>query len=143
MNILIVDDEPQVRLLLRKVLQDAGHDVFDAAEGQEALDKMARVKVDMIISDVYMPVMDGVKLHRTVRGIPGYETLPFLFLSAFDDEHTREAVNNPQYEAFLQKAKPVELLLRWVEYLGTPPNKRSGPPPIEFPSRSRRGGIGS
>jgi two-component system, OmpR family, alkaline phosphatase synthesis response regulator PhoP len=131
MRILIVDDEPQYRLLLRNVLQDEGYEVFDAADGDEAMTKMSRVKVDMIISDVYMPIMDGVKLHRTVREIPGYEKLPFLFVSAYDDHHTQEAVKNPRCEGFLRKGKPVHLLLAWVSYLLTPEERRASHPPID------------
>jgi two-component system alkaline phosphatase synthesis response regulator PhoP len=130
MRILIVDDEPQYRLLLRNVLQDEGYEVFDAADGDEALSKMARIKVDMIISDVYMPIMDGVKLHRTVRAIPGFEKLPFLFVSAYDDHHTQEAVKNPRCEGFLRKGKPVALLLDWVTYLTTPEDRRPPHPPV-------------
>jgi CheY-like chemotaxis protein len=129
MRVLIVDDEPQYRLLLRNILQDEGYEVFDAADGDEALVKMSRVKVDMIISDVYMPMMDGVKLHRTIRSIPGYEKLPFLFVSAYDDYHTQEAVRDPRCEGFLRKGRPVELLLEWVAYLATPENRRTTPPP--------------
>ena len=137
MRILIVDDEPAYRLLLRKLLQDEGYEVFDAADGEEALTKMARVKIDMIISDVYMPVMDGVKLHRTIRGIPGYEHLPFLFVSAYDDDHTRGAVKDPRCEGFLRKGKPVTLLLDWVAYLATPEDRRGNLPPTEDHSRRR------
>ena len=131
MKILIVDDEPQYRLLLRNVLQDEGYEVFDGGDGDEALTKMSRVKVDMIISDVYMPIMDGVKLHRTIRAIPGYERLPFLFVSAYDDQHTQQAVKDPRCEGFLRKGKPVGLLLEWVAYLLTPENRRGALPPVD------------
>ncbi len=137
MRILIVDDEPQYRLLLRNVLQDEGYEVFDAADGEEALAKMARIKMDMIISDVYMPVMDGVKLHRTVREIPGYERLPFLFVSAYDDHHTRDAVRDPRCEGFLRKGRPVSLLLQWVGYLAAPEERRPLHPPSDALSPSR------
>jgi CheY-like chemotaxis protein len=137
MKILIVDDEPQYRLLLRNVLQDEGYEVFDAGDGDEAMTKMARVKVDMIISDVYMPIMDGVKLHRTIRAIPGYEKLPFLFVSAYDDQHTQDAVKDPRCEGFLRKGKPVGLLLDWVKYLLTPEDRRGALPPSSTGSAQR------
>jgi len=137
MKILIVDDEPQYRLLLRNLLQDHGYEVFDASDGEEALERMARVKIDMVISDVYMPLMDGVKLHRTVRDIAGYERLPFLFVSAYDDDHTRGAVKDPRCEGFVRKGKPVRLLLDWVSYLATPEHLRGKFPPTEDRSASR------
>ncbi len=143
MKILVVDDEAQYRFLVRTVLQDEGHEVLDAADGEEALVKMARVKVDLVVLDVYMPVMDGIKLHRTIREIPGYERLPFLFVSGYDDPHTRGAVKDPRYEGFLKKGKPAGLLLEWIRFLSTPADQRPKLPPTESSSlstgRSERG----
>jgi CheY-like chemotaxis protein len=137
MIILVVDDERQYRLLLRDLLQDEGHTVLEAADGQEALEKLGRTTPDVIISDVYMPVMDGLKFHRAVRSDPQHATLPFLFVSAYDDEHTRDAVKDPRYEGFLRKGKPVGLLKDWIVFLSTPPEQRSGLPPTEARSRLR------
>lgn len=119
MRILVVDDEPQYRLMLRDFLEKEGYEVLTAENGEDALARMASVKVDFIISDVYMPFLDGVRLHRLVREIPGYKTLPFLFLSAFDDQHTLEAVQNSRYDAFLKKGRPMSILKQWITYLST------------------------
>jgi CheY-like chemotaxis protein len=56
--------------------------------------------MDLIISDIYMPVMDGFKLRNAVREMPGWVTLPFLFLSGYDDQYTLEAVKDPKIEGF-------------------------------------------
>ena len=125
MRILVVDDEPTYKLLLREFLLGEGHEVFDAADGKEALEKFPRVRPEVVISDVYMPVMDGIKLHRTLRAMPGCEHLPFLFVSAFDDEHTRSAVRDPRYEGFLRKGKPVETLVDWIRYLSSPEEQKA------------------
>jgi len=129
MNILVVDDEPQYRLLMRAFLVDHGWDVFLAEDGAQALEKISEAKMDLIISDVYMPVMDGIKLHRSVREIPGYEAVPFLFMSAYDDQHTLDAVKNPKIEGFLKKGKSVGLLKEWIDFLTTPEHTRSKFPP--------------
>jgi len=73
--------------------------------------------------------MDGIKFHRTVRATPELETLPFLFVSAYDDQHTLDAVKDPRYEGFLRKARPVEELIEWIQYLTTPEEKRPKSPP--------------
>jgi CheY-like chemotaxis protein len=129
MTILVVDDEPEYRLIMRSVLMSEGYDVLLAENGEEALERLKDAQVDIVVSDIYMPVMDGIKFHRTVRGLPQFERLPFLFVSAFDDEHTLEAVKDPRFEGFLRKARPIEELLEWIKYLIIPEDKRPKMPP--------------
>jgi len=129
MNILVVDDEPEYRLLMRSFLMQEGWDVFTAEDGEEGLEKMADARMDMIISDVYMPVMDGLKFHKTIREIPGYEHVPFLFVSAYDDQHTLQAVQNPKIEGFLKKGRSIGELKEWIQYLTAPEEKRPKFPP--------------
>jgi len=129
MTLLVVDDEPEYRLIMRSVLTAEGMEVVLAENGEEALEKLRENKIDMVVSDIYMPVMDGIKFHRLVREIPGYEKLPFLFVSAYDDQHTLDSVKDPRYEGFLRKARPVEELLEWIQYLMTPEQTRPKLPP--------------
>jgi CheY-like chemotaxis protein len=129
MVIMVVDDEPEYRLIMRSVLMAEGYDVILAEHGEEALEKLKEAKVDLIVSDIYMPVMDGIRFHRTVRATPEISETPFLFVSAFDDQHTLEAVKDPRYEGFLRKARPVEELMEWIQYLTTPEERRPKSPP--------------
>lgn len=129
MTILVVDDEPEYRLIMRSVLMSEGWDVLLAEHGEEGMTKLRESKVDLVISDIYMPVMDGIKFHRTVRSTPEFEKIPFLFVSAYDDQHTLDAVKNPRYEGFLRKARPVEELIEWITYLTMPEEKRPKLPP--------------
>jgi CheY-like chemotaxis protein len=129
MKILVVDDEPAYRLVLRSVLKDEGYEVEVAENGEEALKMLASTQIDFVISDIYMPVMDGIRFHKAVRAIPEYATLPFLFVSAFDDQHTLDAVKDPKYEGFLRKARPVTELKEWIGFLSTPAEKRAKFPP--------------
>lgn len=124
MNVLIVDDEREYRMVLGDFLRGEGYEVYTAENGEEALEKMARVKIDFVISDVYMPVLDGVKFNRMVREIPGYEKLPFLFVSAYDDKHTLDSVLDSKYEGFLKKGQPMSVLRQWITYLTSPEQKR-------------------
>lgn len=124
MNILLVDDELDYRLLIRTVLMSRGCDVVLAENGQEALEKIKDQKVDLVITDIYMPVMDGIKMSRALRQIPEYEQVPILYLSGYDDQHTLEAVKDPRYEGFLRKGGPLDELLQWIQYLTTPAEKR-------------------
>lgn len=124
MTVLVVDDEAAYRLAARELLIAAGHDVLLAENGEEALRKLSIVEPDIIISDVYMPVMDGRKLHRAVREMPRYEKLPFLFVSGYSDEQTLSSVRDPRYEGFLSKGSSPKDLIEWINYLTTPPEKR-------------------
>ncbi len=124
MNILVVDDQPEYRLVLKSLLMEYGWTVFSAEDGEDALQAMARIPMDLIISDIYMPVMDGFKFHQTVRSIPGCEKLPFLFVSAYDDEFTVNAVKDPRYEAFLKKTAPIDSFIAWINYFALPEDKR-------------------
>jgi two-component system sensor histidine kinase/response regulator len=129
MRILVVDDEPEYRLIMRSVLANEGYEVALAENGEEALEKMHEGGVDFVISDIYMPVMDGIKFHRQARTFPKFEKIPFLFVSAFDDQHTLEAVKDPHYDGFLRKARPIEEMIDWIQYLILPVDERPKVPP--------------
>lgn len=66
-QLLIVDDEAEIRELLRRHFRYAGHEVETAGNGVEALERLARVRTDVVVSDIQMPEMDGVELLRRVR----------------------------------------------------------------------------
>jgi CheY-like chemotaxis protein len=129
MTILVVDDEPDYRLVIRSILSSEGHAVVLAEDGVEALEKLEEGEIDLVIADIYMPRMDGIKFHRKVRSLPRFERLPFLFVSAFDDQHTMSAVKDPRFDGFLKKGRPIEELLEWVNYLALPEDKRPKVPP--------------
>src|SRR5512140_3521813 len=125
MTILVVDDETEYRLVTKTVLLGEGFKVELAENGEEGITKLHENDIDMIVSDIYMPVMDGIRFHRAVRALPKYEKLPFLFVSAFDDQHTLDAVQDPRYDGFLRKARPTEELVEWIRYLTSPEGTRS------------------
>jgi CheY-like chemotaxis protein len=124
MTVLIVDDEEDYKLVLRNILMTEGWDVVMARHGEEALGKLKSFKVDLVISDIYMPVMDGLKFHRAVRSTPELEKMPFLFISGYDDSYTAGATKDPRRDAFYRKGAPIDQLLKWVDWLSTPENKR-------------------
>lgn len=129
MNILLVEDDPGFRMMLQNLLLLEGWLVEAAENGRDALDRMARRKYDLVISDIYMPVMDGIKFHRTLRGDSRFARLPFLFISAYDDEHTMSALQDPTIEGFLKKGRPVNVVKAWIRYLLTPEEERPNMPP--------------
>jgi CheY-like chemotaxis protein len=117
MNILVVDDELDYRLLLGRVLEQRGHRVFLAEHGRDALHKMKIAPMDFIITDVYMPVIDGFNLHFAIRSMEDYREVPVLFVSAYEDDPSHSVIKNPEIDAFHKKERPIEELLAWIDAL--------------------------
>lgn len=80
-RILTVDDSPVMRQLVKATLVEAGHEVTQAANGQEALKIAATQVFDMVITDVNMPVMDGLVLTRNLRQLPAYGSIPMIVVT--------------------------------------------------------------
>jgi two-component system, chemotaxis family, chemotaxis protein CheY len=80
-RILAVDDSPSMRDMVRIALTGAGFDVTQAADGQQALDLARQSSFDLVLSDVNMPVMDGIALIRALRAEAAYRHTPILMLT--------------------------------------------------------------
>ena len=107
-NILIVDDEQSYRQLLSLVFEPDGHTVRTASNGLEALELLQSESVDVIVSDVKMPDMDGIEMLRAVR-----DTLPDLgviFMTAFASVETAREAFKLGADDFIQKPFDVEEL---------------------------------
>ncbi|WP_433797670.1 response regulator [Actinoplanes sp. CA-252034] len=74
----MVDDEPDLRYLLRRFLERAGHEVTDAGDGAAALQALHRLPPDLVVTDMMMPVMGGAELVRRLRADPGTAQIPIL-----------------------------------------------------------------
>jgi YesN/AraC family two-component response regulator len=101
---MIVEDEPLLRDTLEQLLQFSGFTVLTASNGKEALEKLAQNPVDLVLSDIKMPVMDGVELLRHIRTT--YKGLKVIFFSAFADISHAEAL---QMGALDLLSKPVRI----------------------------------
>jgi CheY-like chemotaxis protein len=84
-RILVVDDEPDQRFLLRRLFERAGHEVSDATDGAAALRAVRELAPDLVVTDVMMPVMDGLELIRCLRGDSATAQIPIL--AASGDAH--------------------------------------------------------
>ena len=80
-TILTVDDSTSMRQMVKATLISAGYGVVEAADGQEALDYARENSVDLVISDVNMPRMDGITLIGELRQLPSYRLTPMLMLT--------------------------------------------------------------
>lgn len=80
-TILAVDDSASMRQMVSFTLKGAGYTVIEAGDGQQALDLAKKSSVDLVLSDVNMPVMDGIELCKNLRGLPDYKFTPILMLT--------------------------------------------------------------
>lgn len=85
MSVLVVDDDPTTRALLKKLLTSAGHEVFVAPDGREGFRLASEKKPDLMIVDWSMPEMDGLTLIRTLRGTSLGEHIYIVMLTAHDE----------------------------------------------------------
>lgn len=85
-KILTVDDSASIRQMVKLTLANAGYDVVEAGNGSEGLSKAQGTALDMIVTDLNMPVMDGLALIREVRKLPACRGIPILFVTTESDE---------------------------------------------------------
>ncbi|HSH01351.1 MAG TPA: response regulator [Anaerolineae bacterium] len=84
-SVLVVDDEPMARTLLRLMLVRAGFEVFEAENGFDAIDKVKETPPDLVILDVMMPDLDGFSVCEQLRSEANTADLPIIMLSAKTD----------------------------------------------------------
>ena len=82
---LVVDDDSTTRLFARQTLELAGIRVAEAEDGEHGLDEFARLKPDIVLLDVMMPVMNGFDVCRTLRSNPAGLHVPVLMMTGLDD----------------------------------------------------------
>jgi two-component system chemotaxis response regulator CheY len=80
-RILTVDDSASMRQMALFTLQGAGYTVLQACDGVEALEMARETAVDLVLTDVHMPRMDGITLVRELRTLPAYKFVPMLILT--------------------------------------------------------------
>jgi two-component system chemotaxis response regulator CheY len=89
-KILTVDDSPSIRQMVKLTLSSAGYDILEAANGQEGLSSAKATQVDMVVTDLNMPVMNGLGLIRELRKLPAYRGVPILFLTTESDTELKK-----------------------------------------------------
>jgi len=80
-RILVVDDSPLTRELISSLLEAMGYDIFNAQDGQDAVEQLAKMEVDMVVTDLEMPRMDGLELTRRLKNHATLRTLPVVIVT--------------------------------------------------------------
>jgi two-component system chemotaxis response regulator CheY len=89
-RILAVDDSPSVRQMVKLTLSGAGYDIVEACDGADGLSKARASTLDMVVTDLNMPVMNGLGLIRELRKLPAYRGVPILFLTTESDPEMKQ-----------------------------------------------------
>ncbi len=109
--ILIVENEVSNRILIERVLSTRGYHCISASNGQEALDLLDREPVDLILTDLSMPVLDGYRTTQLIRSRPQMANVPIVAVTAYALSDEGEAAKRIGCTEYLTKPfKPRQLL---------------------------------
>ncbi|HCV41910.1 MAG TPA: hypothetical protein DGH68_00375 [Bacteroidetes bacterium] len=125
MKIMVVDNDPVYLGLLAEILQLHGYDVTAVHDGEEALSKLKEVPVDFILSDISMPKMNGMSLHRYIRQDPKLKHLPFAWNSGYRELRDAAKVEDPSIDLKFEKAMPIPNLLFFLSHFASGGRRRS------------------
>lgn len=93
-KILVAEDSSSVRKFISFALKLAGYEIITAVDGMDALEQLPKIKIDMLITDLNMPNIDGIRLIKTIREDPEYKELPIIILSSLSaDEDIKTGLN--------------------------------------------------
>ena len=84
-NILIVDDSSLIRSVASSATKEAGHNAIVATNGQEGLEMMEANQIDLVFSDVNMPIMGGLDMVENIKANPAYKFIPIIMLTTESD----------------------------------------------------------
>jgi len=89
-TIMTVDDSASIRQLVSFTLKQQGYEVVEAVNGTEAIRKLNQKKIDMLITDINMPEIDGISLIKMVRDNPSYKFMPIIILTTGSQTEKKE-----------------------------------------------------
>lgn len=116
-DVLIIDDDEQIRKLVAVYLEDAGHVVRHAENGRKGLDMVEQAVPDLIILDINMPVMDGTHVMKALRVYPPTVKVPVIALSAVSVPEMRDDMHAMGCDAYVVKPIDISVLLAKVSSL--------------------------
>jgi len=110
MKILVVDDDPTTRKVLGLYLKAKGHEVITAENGLDALEKLGVNSVNLIMTDLNMPYMDGIEFIKNVRANSDWNDIPILMVSTEADQDEQQLAFNAGANGYLIKPVTAEMV---------------------------------
>jgi two-component system, cell cycle response regulator DivK len=118
-RILVVEDQEDNRRILRDLLSNAGYEMIEAEDGEQALLQAAKSRPDLILMDIQLPVMDGYEATRRLKADPALAAIPTIVVTSYalsGDEEKARAAGCDGYVA--KPYSPRALLAKIREYVG-------------------------
>jgi CheY-like chemotaxis protein len=116
-TVLIAEDNPVNRELLRELLEIRGYTVSEACNGQEALSMLEESLPDILLLDIGMPLLDGYAVVRKVREDPRFAVLPVVAVTAYAMQGDREKIMSSGFDGYLSKPVNSTFLVQELDRL--------------------------
>jgi len=113
LRVLLVEDGEDTRLFMRLELEQEGFIVFEASDGQAAVETAIREQPDVILMDLMLPLMDGFDAAKQIRKIDGLSTVPIIAVTAHQETDFRSGAKASGFDAYV--TKPIDV--RWLKEL--------------------------
>ena len=114
-NILIVDDSLTARRIIGFFLKDSGYKTIDAKNGIEALEKMTHYQIDLVVTDLNMPKMDGIELINSIRNDPNLKKIPIIIVTTEKEDDQKEKGIESGASVYLEKPVTKNMLIKEVD----------------------------
>lgn len=114
-TILYVEDNPDNRTLVRRILLSEDYEMLEAVNAFDALDILKNNRPDLILMDINMPDMDGYTLTTRIKSMPGFERIPILAVTANVMRGDKERTLEAGCDGYIQKPLDIDQLIREVE----------------------------
>ncbi len=114
-RILYIEDNPDNRLLIRRVLQVEGYEVIEAVDGQSGMQQAADGKPDLILMDINLPEIDGYEVTARLKQLPGLSRIPIIAVTANVMKGDREKTLAAGCDGYIQKPIDIDLLPSQIE----------------------------
>lgn len=122
-TVLYIEDNPDNRLLVKRILLAERYALLEAGNAREALDVLQRARPDLILMDINMPDVDGYSLTARIKAMPGFERVPILALTANVMRGDKEKTLEAGCDGYIQKPIDIDQLSREIEkYIARRPN---------------------
>ena len=113
--ILVVDDEEGLREGLSRLLEDEGYRVLCASTGEQAFEIVRQTHVDLVLTDMKMPGMNGIELLKLVRKLPAYKFMPILFLTTESQQSKKMEAKAAGASGWIVKPATADELLNTIK----------------------------
>jgi two-component system cell cycle response regulator DivK len=114
-TVLYVEDNPDNRLLVKRILLSEDYDLLEAIDASDALNVLKTARPDLILMDINMPDMDGYTLTARIRSLPGFRNVPIVALTANVMRGDKERTLEAGCDGYIQKPIDIDHLTREIE----------------------------